>query len=82
MEETEKIERDLEQILEGAFPEIDFEDHDKARPFRDQISFDSLGLMAVIVEVKKRLKVTISPQQIKNLYTFQDLMNFIIEKKQ
>lgn len=67
------IDKRLEEMLVEVFPDIDFDTHDKDKPFYNQITYDSMGIMNLVILIKKKLSISITPVQINSIKSFNDL---------
>lgn len=72
-----ELEEQLETILTEVFPEIDFENHDKDKAFYNQITYDSMGVMNLVILIKKNLAISLSPAEINEIKSFNDLLKIL-----
>lgn len=79
-DKNKEIENKLSSILEDVFPSMDIETLEKSKPFVDQVSYDSLGQMTLLIQIKNKLGVVITPMNMESMKTFNSMLELILHE--
>lgn len=78
--EKKEVENKLSSILEDVFPSMDLETLEKDKPFVDQVSYDSLGQMTLLIQIKNKLGVVVTPMNMESMRTFNSMLDLILHE--
>ena len=76
MATTEEIRTDLADIV-NEVAGVAVEDVQLDKSFTDDLDIDSISMMTIVVNAEEKFDVTIPDEEVKNLKTVEDAVNFI-----
>jgi acyl carrier protein len=68
------------EILSDISPDADLSNLDDAQPLREQIELDSMDFLDIVMELKKRYRVTIPEEDYKELASMQSTVAYLTQK--
>jgi acyl carrier protein len=68
------------EILSDISPDADLSNIDDAQPLREQIELDSMDFLDIVMELKKRYRVTIPEEDYKELASMQSTVAYLTQK--
>lgn len=78
--QNDVIESNLISILEEVFPTFDIAEIVKDERFIDQVPFDSIGQMMLLIKIKKKLGVVINQNDLPQVETYDGLLKFVLSR--
>lgn len=76
MASTEEIRSDLAEIVNDVAG-VGVEDVQLDKSFTEDLDIDSISMMTIVVNAEEKFDVTIPDEEVKNLKTVEDAVNFI-----
>ncbi len=67
-------------ILSDISPDTDLSNLDDAVPFREQMELDSMDFLDIVMELKKRYRVSIPEEDYKELASMSSTVAFLSQK--
>lgn len=68
------------EILSDITPDTDLSNLDDAVPLREQIELDSMDFLDIVMELKKRYRVTIPEEDYKELASMNSTVAYLSQK--
>ncbi len=68
------------EILSDISPDTDLSNLDDAVPFREQMELDSMDFLDIVMELKKRYRVSIPEEDYKELASMSSTVAFLSQK--
>lgn len=67
-------------ILSDISPDADLSSLDDAAPLREQIELDSMDFLDIVMELKKRYRITIPEEEYKELASMNSTIAYLSQK--
>ncbi len=68
------------EILSDISPDSDLSNLDDAVPFREQMELDSMDFLDIVMELKKRYRVSIPEEDYKELASMNSTVSYLSQK--
>lgn len=68
------------EILSDISPDADLSNLDDATPLREQLELDSMDFLDIVMELKKRYRVSIPEEDYKELASLQSTVAYLSQK--
>jgi acyl carrier protein len=76
--DAEKIKSEIIAVLVDVAPEVELENLDPAKSFRDQFEFDSIDFVDLMLRLEKRLGITIPQSDYPKLSSLNGALRYLM----
>jgi acyl carrier protein len=76
--DAEKIKSQIIAVLVDVAPEVELENLDPAKSFRDQFEFDSIDFVDLMLRLEKRLGITIPQSDYPKLSSLNGALRYLM----
>ena len=76
--DAEKIKSEIIAVLVDVAPEVELENLDPAKSFRDQFEFDSIDFVELMLRLEKRLGITIPQSDYPKLSSLNGALRYLM----
>lgn len=76
--DAEKIKSEVIAVLVDVAPEVELENLDPAKSFRDQFEFDSIDFVDLMLRLEKRLGITIPQSDYPKLSSLNGALRYLM----